>query len=640
MPACARRRRLGQRGEHGGLDAGVRGDRGKPAVHAPRSSPCRRGRRRRSSRSESPRPIEKRARRARSRGRSTTLPSSSGDRTSRQCSNRTISSGRVTIPSATSQPGGELEVVPRSAHRDRERLGSDADLQRLLDGDTILARLERRPRRCGRSVSRRDRFAPVLHERRIRPCGSPRAGSLRPGRIRILQRARQPVRISRSGVHENRGSSAGPGGIRSKPMSDQGDGRRAHRKARPLRGLERARQRGDGGGLPRQGPRHRPAGRHQDHQDLADGGRRFGVPRVPRAVRPRGADRRNPVPPEHRHDPRHRRGHRKPRLLHRDGVHRGAQPEVAPHREEQVHLGRDRGPGRPDRRGARLRAPQGDHPPRHQARQHHPDDRRQGEDHRLRDRQDRLFQPDDHRAVPRHAQLHVAGAGLRRPGRRPERHLLARRRAVRAADEPQALSGRQPHGDLLQDRPRGLHAAGRALDRRSAGVQPDRGAGDGQGPLEPLSARQGPGPRALPAQGAPGGAESASRSRHDGVGRREHADPETRESAGPRGAGGASRLDPGPSADAARLPPSGTPAFDDSFNDHEATTVAPDLAAAMESELPEAFEEDAAARPASAALPARRFPLRRLSRRTGRRSPRPRSIRGISGSFRRPLWAS
>ena len=40
------------------------------------------------------------------------------------------------------------------------------------------------------------------------------------------------------------------------------------------------------------------------------------------------------------------------------------------------------------------------------------------------------------------------------------------------------------------------------------------------------------------------------------------------------------------------IPPAGTPAFDDSFNDHEATTVAPDLASAMESELPEAFEED------------------------------------------------
>ena len=65
------------------------------------------------------------------------------------------------------------------------------------------------------------------------------------------------------------------------------------------------------------------------------------------------------------------------------------------------------------RRGARLRPPQGDHPPRHQAGQHHHHDRRQGEDHRLRDREDRLLQPDDDRPVSRHAQLHVARAGLR-----------------------------------------------------------------------------------------------------------------------------------------------------------------------------------------------------------------------------------
>ena len=39
-------------------------------------------------------------------------------------------------------------------------------------------------------------------------------------------------------------------------------------------------------------------------------------------------------------------------------------------------------------------------------------------------------------------------------------------------------------------------------------------------------------------------------------------------------------------------PPAGTRAFEDSFHDHEATTVAPDLESAMESELPEAFEEE------------------------------------------------
>ena len=95
--------------------------------------------------------------------------------------------------------------------------------------------------------------------------------------------------------------------------------------------------------------------------------------------------------------------------------------------------------------------------------------------------EDRVLEPDDDGPVPRHAQLHVARAGLRGARRRPERHLLARRRSLRAPDQTQAVSGREPDGDLLQDRARGFHAAGRALARRPAGVQPDRRARDGQG---------------------------------------------------------------------------------------------------------------------------------------------------------------
>ena len=163
----------------------------------------------------------------------------------------------------------------------------------------------------------------------------------------------------------------------------------------------------------------------------------------------------------------------------------------------------------------------------------------QGEDHRLRDRQGRVVEPDDDRAVPRHAELHVSRAGLGRAGGRPQRHLLARRRALRAPDGPQALPGRQPHGDLLQDRPRGLHAAGRAVVGDSAGVQPHRRASDGQGSLEPVPARQGSGPRALSAQGAHGGAEGSPGSRHDGVRRGESPDAQARESPGDRGAGSA-----------------------------------------------------------------------------------------------------
>ncbi len=40
--------------------------------------------------------------------------------------------------------------------------------------------------------------------------------------------------------------------------------------------------------------------------------------------------------------------------------------------------------------------------------------RQQGQDHGLRDREDRVLEPDDDRTVSRHAELHVARAGLRR----------------------------------------------------------------------------------------------------------------------------------------------------------------------------------------------------------------------------------
>ena len=197
-------------------------------------------------------------------------------------------------------------------------------------------------------------------------------------------------------------------------------------------------------------------------------------------------------------------------------------------------MGRGRGPHRPDRRGARLRPQEGHHPPRHKAGEHPDDDRRQDQDHRLRHRQGGLVEPDDHGAVSRHAELHVARAGLGRARGRTQRHLLARRRPLRDADQPQAVLGRQPHGDLLQDRPRGLHAARRPVARHPVGLQPDRRARDGQGSVESVSARQGHGARALPVEGAPRGAEGAAGSGDDGVGGGEPADAEARQPAGAR----------------------------------------------------------------------------------------------------------
>ena len=247
--------------------------------------------------------------------------------------------------------------------------------------------------------------------------------------------------------------------------------------------------------------------------------------------------------PQHRDDPRHRRGPGHPDLVHRDGVHRGKEPQVAAERARGLLLRPDRRDDRAGRRGDRLRPPQGNHPSRHQAGEHHHHDRREGEDHRLRDREGRLLEPDDDRPVSRHAQLHVSGAGLRRAGGRPKRHLLAGRRSLRAADAPQAVRRREPDGDLVQDRPRGLHAAGRARERGADGVQSDRREGDGERPVESLPAREGLRARAPPAARAPRGAASAAGSRHDRFPGGIPADPEAREhgSARRRGAGAPGR---------------------------------------------------------------------------------------------------
>ena len=94
-------------------------------------------------------------------------------------------------------------------------------------------------------------------------------------------------------------------------------------------------------------------------------------------------------------------------------------------------------------------------------------------DHRLHDR---------HRQHRRHRRLHVARAGEGRQGRRPQRPLQRRLHAVRAADRPPAVPRRQPHGDLLQDHPRGAGLrppARRAPSTTDAAADPE--ARDGQG---------------------------------------------------------------------------------------------------------------------------------------------------------------
>ena len=86
-----------------------------------------------------------------------------------------------------------------------------------------------------------------------------------------------------------------------------------------------------------------------------------------RALPPRGAGGRAARAPQHRRDLRFRRGRR--RLVHRDGVPQGARaqgllPDQRALRDRGHRADHDADPG-----GARLRAPPGRRPPRHQARQ-------------------------------------------------------------------------------------------------------------------------------------------------------------------------------------------------------------------------------------------------------------------------------
>ncbi len=145
----------------------------------------------------------------------TTLPSSSGERTSRQCSSRTISSGRRTMPSARSQPAASSKSWPGVRIVTASVCAPDPDLQRLLDRDAVLASLggavpvsHRRARR-GQGPFRENMLGKTAR-RRGPPSGRPR--STRGGRANLLE-------FRRSGVHlQNRGSSAGRGGTRSESL--------------------------------------------------------------------------------------------------------------------------------------------------------------------------------------------------------------------------------------------------------------------------------------------------------------------------------------------------------------------------------------------------------------------------------------
>ena len=147
---------------------------------------------------------------------------------------------------------------------------------------------------------------------------------------------------------------------------------------------------------------------------------------LPRALQPRGADRRRAAAPEHRHGLRRRRGGRP--ALPRDAVHRGLRPRLRaaqPGPPAPVPGDRRLPPGR---RGARRRARHGADPPRRQARQR-ADRGPHRVPHRLRPDQARRGHADpadQGRRRRRHDPLRRAGADRGRPRRRAHRHLLAR----------------------------------------------------------------------------------------------------------------------------------------------------------------------------------------------------------------------
>ena len=182
--------------------------------------------------------------------------------------------------------------------------------------------------------------------------------------------------------------------------------------------------------------------RPQDHQ--AGHGHQAGH----RALRGRAAGAGADGPPEHREGARRRQHRRGPAVLRHGDWSRRPDHRVLRHREARhrgaarsVHAGLPRHP---------ARAPEGHHPPRHQAveRPGHAARRRAGaEGDRLRHRQGDERRADRadavHRAPPvdRHAGVHEprAGGDERAGHRHAQRHLLAGRAALRAADRDDAV---------------------------------------------------------------------------------------------------------------------------------------------------------------------------------------------------------
>ena len=192
-------------------------------------------------------------------------------------------------------------------------------------------------------------------------------------------------------------------------------------------------------------------------------------PRAHRAALRRGAHGAPGLAPGRLPRVGHRRG-RGP-ALPLDGVRGRREPRVAAPAHRALPAGQGARRRAPDRRGAGRRAREGPAAPRPEARER--DARRpgQGAAHRLRPRRPRRDALGRRRALG-DARLHVPRAAARARGERPQRHLRARPRGLRARHRPARVRGQGLRRARAQAprraADRALGARARASTRRSS----------------------------------------------------------------------------------------------------------------------------------------------------------------------------
>ena len=187
---------------------------------------------------------------------------------------------------------------------------------------------------------------------------------------------------------------------------------------------------------------------------------------------------------------------------------------------------------RPRGRRPRLRPQARRHPPGRQTGQRADHRRGSGEGHRLRHRPGHQHRGEPHpdRGGDGHRHLLLARAGRGHRRRRPERHLLARRRPVRDGDRPAPVPRGHPGGGGVQARPRPPPAPRELNPSIPADLRGHHLEGHGQGPGPPLRHGRGAACRPAPLQRGPDRAGHGRRHRPAGRGR---GHPGRRERCGP-----------------------------------------------------------------------------------------------------------